>query len=79
MGSAMTLEPQRWTPSLLSGYHRRGEVGRWMTINSWRRTKIELPELPHLETGCAITPLMRDVSQVSAIWWERTKGYATEL
>eukprot|EP00438_Fugacium_kawagutii_P010773 Skav218289 [mRNA] locus=scaffold2035:794479:803242:+ [translate_table: standard] len=48
--------------------------------------KIELPELPADATPLSlgdwltvITPLMRDVSQVSAIWWERTKSRAMEL
>eukprot|EP00438_Fugacium_kawagutii_P022035 Skav212847 [mRNA] locus=scaffold325:150528:159063:- [translate_table: standard] len=49
-------------------------------------TRIELPALPAdsspLGLGdwlTVITPLVRDVSQVSAIWWELTKGHALAL
>lgn len=49
-------------------------------------SRIELPSLSEssspLELGdwlTVIAPLMRDVSQVSAVWWERTRSRATEL
>lgn len=59
-------------------------------MSSWEGgsggTRIELPLLPEdaspLSLGdwlTVITPLMRDVSQVSAIWWELTRGHALAL
>eukprot|EP00438_Fugacium_kawagutii_P017886 Skav201903 [mRNA] locus=scaffold3992:11450:20578:- [translate_table: standard] len=92
--TASPLDPKSpfWIPPPGGGHDvtlvRDGQDDRGMT--AWEGgsggTRIELPVLPAdsspLGLGdwlTVITPLMRDVSQVTAIWWELTKGHAMAL
>eukprot|EP00438_Fugacium_kawagutii_P014933 Skav223477 [mRNA] locus=scaffold659:130488:131933:+ [translate_table: standard] len=79
-----------WIPPVGGGHHvelvRDDQAAAALSWETGTNNRIELPVLEADATPLAlgdwltvITPLMRDISQVSAIWWERTKGHAVDL